>query len=377
MRRRTASRVGSGVLALACYTLAALLAVPAYAAPADFNHRKLANVALDQFIIPGYENFGRQILSLRASIDSLCGSPSSENLQRARKSYRESISAWGKVEIIQFGPVARDNRFERIFFWPDRKGRGRRQVRKLLSGKDDAALKPVWLAGKSVAVQGLTALEVVLFGKAADGLMSGAGESFACRYAVAIVENLGSINTAILKEWQPNAEFAKIWKSPGPQNLLYLKPSEVTLELVKALDHGLENLRDRRIAPVLGFGKNRHRKARPVLWRSKSSMALIHANIEGLRNLLFLGGLADAFIASKPQNGERAEDLMRSIKSEFDLTLRISGQMASEPDPFASPDITARLVPIGFPLKNIRVNTVRQLKSAAGLAIGFNASDGD
>lgn len=357
--------------------LASLLAVTPFAAPADFDHRKLANDARVKFIIPGYQRLGVKIASLKTSVASLCQAPSSEKLQDARTAYRDVISAWGAVEMIRFGPAAAQNRLERLFYWPDRKGRGRRQVLRVLSAKDPSALLPDQLAIKSVAVQGLTALEIILHGKASGELAAGQGGSFACRYGHAIVRNLESINVGILAGWQPDGEFTAIWRSPGPDNPVYLKPGEVSLELVKALDHGLENLRDRRIAPVLGFGRNRRRKSRPVLWHSKNSMVLINANIEGLYNLLFNGGLADAFIASKPYKDNRAADLMNSIKSEFEIMLGMSRSIAKEADPFADPDITARLVPIGFPLKNIRHNAITQIKSAAGLAIGFNASDGD
>ncbi|MEM6497270.1 MAG: imelysin family protein [Pseudomonadota bacterium] len=377
MNGAKSAHIGMHFLALGGLWLALSTAGPASAAPADFKHRQLADIALQKFILPGYEHLDHRLKALRFSVDALCKAPTSKQLQLSRKAYRESISAWGKIEFIRFGPVTRENRYERIFYWPDRKGRGRRQVLRLLSAQDDGALKPGNLAKKSVAVQGLTALELVLFGKASGELAQGNPNSFACRYGVAIIDNLQDINLALLTELQPNGDFEKTWRSPGPQNPVYLEPSEISLELVKALDHGLENLRDRRIAPVLGFGKNRRRKSRPVLWRSKTSMILIHANIQGLYRLLFSGGLADAYIASRPYNGERAEDLMDSIRSEFELTLGMSGKLADETDPFAGKDILSRLVPIGFPLRNIRHNAVTEIKAAAGLAIGFNASDGD
>lgn len=377
MNRARPAELGLGLWALSGLIITMCVVVPANAAPEDFKHRQLADTARVKFILPGYELLGQRLKSLKAAVGALCRAPTSKQLQLARNAYRKSISAWGNVEFIRFGPVTRQNRHERIFYWPDRKGRGRRQVLRLLASQDDSALKPENLARKSVAVQGLTALELVLFGKTSGELANGNPNSFTCRYATSIIDNVGNINLALLKEWQPDGEFEKIWRSPGPQNSVYLKPSEVSLELVKALDHGLENLRDRRIAPVLGFGKNRRRKSRPVLWRSKTSMILIHANIQGLYQLLFNGGLADAYITSKPYKGERAEDLMESIKSEFELTLGMSGKLAAEPDPFAREDILSRLVPIGFPLRNIRHNAVVEIKAAAGLAIGFNASDGD
>lgn len=377
MQRPITRRISAGLVALSLCVGVMALSSHASAAPADFKHGHLAKVARDSFIIPGHERLGDRIAALKTAISALCQAPQEAQLQRGRQAYRKVIAAWGRVEIIRFGPIAKQNRLERTFYWPDRKGRGRRQVLRLLSAQDDSALDPHLLATKSVAVQGLTALEIVLHGKASGELAAGNADSFACRYATAIVANVQNINAQIIEEWQPGGAFDKIWRTPGAQNPVYLKPAETSLELVKALDHGLENLRDRRIAPILGFGKNRRRKSRPVLWRSKNSMTLINANIEGLYDLLFTGGLADAYIASKPYPGERAADLMASIKSEFGLTLSMSRQLASEPDPFADPEITARLVPIGFPLRNIRHNAVAQIKSAAGLAIGFNASDGD
>ena len=68
---------------------------------------------------------------------------------------------------------------------------------------------------------------------------------------------------------------------------------------------------------------------------------------------------------------------MSSIRNEFKLTLRMTDALALQTDPFALPDIQRRLIPIGFPLRNIRANAVGEIKAAAGLSIGFNASDGD
>ena len=93
--------------------------------------------------------------------------------------------------------------------------------------------------------------------------------------------------------------------------------------------------------------------------------------------LLFTAGLADAYIASKPDRDEHAENDMSSIRSEFALTVKMADALAREDDSFAQPDILRKLIPIGFPLKNIRSNAVALLKDAAGLSIGFNASDGD
>jgi len=356
------------------------LALPAGAAPQDFNHRKLAETAKTQLIIPGYQRFGASLSDLRTSISQLCASPGQKALRATRDAYREVIAAWGRIEIINFGPVAEANRFDRIFYWPDRKGRGRRQVLRLLKVRPQNALSAISLAKKSIAVQGLTALEVVLFGKTSELLLKSSNRDYSCRYADAIVDNLSSINEAILEAWTSETGFARLWANPSQNNSIYLSDIETTLELVKALDIGIENVRDKRIGPILGFGPKRL-KSRPILWRSKSSMALIHANIAGLHKLLFKAGLAEVFIESRPDDNTVARYYMTSARKEFDMALDIAKELLAHPDPLPGRKVEAqianRLSNIGFHLKKIRINNVPEIKRAAGLVVGFNASDGD
>src|SRR5204863_437791 len=70
--------------------------------------------------------------------------------------------AWGGVEFLRFGPMATTGRPERFDFWPDPRGFTDRQLRTLIAQRDPAALDPATLEKKSVAVQGLTVLEILL-----------------------------------------------------------------------------------------------------------------------------------------------------------------------------------------------------------------------
>ncbi|MGI9422016.1 MAG: imelysin family protein [Hyphomicrobiaceae bacterium] len=347
----------------------------AAAEPTKFNHRKLAEAARSQFIVPSYQKFGRALSDLRTGIAELCRVPAKTQLDVVRSAYRDVIATWGRAEIIAFGPIAAENRFERIFYWPDRKGIGARQVRRILATSDPGAIDVAKLTRKSVAVQGLSALELLLFGSTASTLADGTANAFSCRYALAIADNLANINATILRGWRDGGEFARIWQTPGRDNPAYLADKENTMELVKAFDHGLTRVRDARLAPALGIGSKR--KARPVLWRSRLSVVLIHANIIGLRDLFFKGGLAEAYLESSQSQIVGAEARLASIKRVFEQTLRMTDRLAREGDPFGLPDIQSRLVRLGFPLKNVRLNAVSALKAAAGLSLGFNASDGD
>ncbi len=73
-----------------------------------------------------------------------------------------------------------------MLFWPDRKGTGLKQVQAALASKDPTAADAAQLAGKSVAMQGLGALEFVLYGTGSEELAT-AGESYRCAYGAAII----------------------------------------------------------------------------------------------------------------------------------------------------------------------------------------------
>ncbi|MFT5509233.1 MAG: putative lipoprotein [Hyphomicrobiaceae bacterium] len=341
----------------------------------SFDHLKLAEQARRNFIVPSYERLQKRTQRLRADTVDLCKAPSSEHLSTVRDAYRDTIDAWGRVEMITFGPIAEQNRFERIFFWPDRKGIGSRQVRRLLASSGNDLITPGSLAKMSVAVQGLTALEVLLYGKGSSDLAVPVNGQHRCNFAAAVADNLTRIVGRILRSWSDDGRFTKIWNSPGETNPVYLKSSELTLELIKAFDQSLESVRNRRIVPALGLGRTR-RKHRPILWRSKLSMVLIHANMLGAKSLFSNGGLAQAYIESQADK-DKAHSTVTSIDSEFKIVLRATGPLAGMPDPFGRSDIKTRLIAVGFPLKSIRGQAVPLIKSAAGLTVGFNASDGD
>lgn len=341
-----------------------------------FDHAKLAVQARQAFIIPGYVRLQVAIARLSTANTTLCQTPSQAKLRATQRAFRNTIAAWSRIEIVSFGPIAAQNRLERLFFWPDRKGIGQRQIRRLLAAQDANVIGPKKLATKSVAVQGLTALEFLLHGTGAEMLATSPADSFRCRFAQGVATNLAVIVREILTAWSDDGAYTKLWSSPGPGNPVYLNPSETTLELIKAFDQTLLSVRERRIVPAIGFGPKR-RVFRPVLWRSGLGMVLIDGNIRGARDLFTKGSLADAYVASQKQSDPSAVSAIASLDTEFKFLLSVTGELAALRFPFKQKTTRNRLIGTGFPLKNIRAQAVARIKRAAGLSIGFNASDGD
>src|SRR3546814_4200550 len=105
-----------------------------------------------------------------------------------------------RSEFLRFGPLVAANRYERIYFWPDPRGITLRQVQGLLGQADGSMPDAAGLATQSVALQGLPALEYVLYGKAGllaaseaqatdSGKANAENKTRACAYATAVAGN--------------------------------------------------------------------------------------------------------------------------------------------------------------------------------------------
>lgn len=358
------------------YTLLAglLAAQPCLA----FDHAGVARQALERHIRPGYDHFANAAGRFEAATAALCGAPSTARLKKTRAAFRDTVLAWGRVEHIGFGPVTEEKRRDRLVFWPDRKGLGRKQVENLIAASASTPLAAEALSGKSVAVQGLTAFDVVGFGPGSEALAgrSGAGR---CRYAAAVAANVAGIARAVKTGWTDPTGFSAVWLNPGPENPHFLDAAETTRALVRAFIDGLEVTRDSRLAGPLGFKDRTLRPLAPPFPNSHLAVPLIAADIEGLSALLKDSGFLDEGVVASPgaPSNETAATL-RAIAEELGLAIKAAKKAAAlSPTPFTDPKGKEQLVLMGFPLRNARFTGGAALSSAAGLGIGLNASDGD
>lgn len=304
------------------------------------------------------------------AMDTLCARPDADREGAAYKAFGALVGAWGRIEHIRFGPVSKSYAHERLAFWPDPKGIGRRQVRRLLRKRDASVLDDGALAKKSVALQGLTALEVVLFAKGADNIVAAteAGQ-FRCSYGLAVARNVNRISHELVKGWEQDAAFAMLWLNPGPDNPVYLNAEEVTRELAQALVEGLSSLRDHKVAGPMGLGAKGTAPTRPAFAKSGLALAFIRANADGFLDFFARGGFADAF---RPQ----APGLVDNIIGELTRVRDVAGEIAATgATDLRTDDVVDQLLVLGFPLKNAREQAAELVADVAGLVIRFNDSD--
>jgi predicted lipoprotein len=229
--------------------------------------------AVDGFIRPAYAAFARATLAETETVARLCASPSQEALEASRTAFVGAVTAWATVETVRLGPVTKDNRLERILYWPDRKSIGLKQVQATIAQEDPSAADPSRLASKSVALQGLGALEFILFGSGAEDLISGA-KPYRCQFGAAIAANLENIATDVEAEWKAPGGFADLWINPGPDNAQYRTEIEAANDFIETFVTGLELVRDVRINGFVGDERSGDKPRQAIFWRSGADYSI-------------------------------------------------------------------------------------------------------
>ncbi|MDQ6435699.1 imelysin family protein [Mesorhizobium sp. LHD-90] len=343
--------------------LASFCASPALAANATIEK------AIDGFVRPAYADLHTAAAKETGDMQALCAEPSPENLAAVQKNFVALVSAWSQVEIIRFGPVTEENRQDRILFWPDRKSIGLKQVQAALADKDPTASDPARLAGKSVAMQGLGALEFVLFGTGSETLKA-PGDPYRCSYGLAIAQNLEEMAKTISEAWQDPSGIARTWANPGPDNALYRTDDEALTELFDVFVHGLEMVRDVRLNGFLGQTPDDDRPKQAIFWRSGATVISLGENLAGMKALFEASGLADLL----PSDSGWIAD---SIGFEFNTAQTMIGH---EPVPIT--EILASDHRGGLPAFRLITSHLSELfgvnlSAALGLSAGFSSLDGD
>lgn len=352
-----------GIWLIAQATMVA--ASPANAASAT----EIVSGAIDGFIRPGYHIFHQEASDLSEAGKGLCATPSQAALDKARKSFGETVDAWSRIEIVRFGPVTEQNRLERVLFWPDRKGTGLKQVQAALASQDPTAADEEQLAGKSVAMQGLSALEFVLFGSGSEALAT--GDPYRCAYGEAISGSLEAIAAELDAAWADPNGFARIWANPAADNPLYRDGTEAVTELMDVFVTGTELVRDVRLSGFLGKEAKDDRPRLALFWRSGKTVDALAGNLAGMKTLLEASKLAGALPAEQDWMGREA---LFEFSNAANAAAGAEGPIA---EVLADPDRRGKLAYFGLVTSSLSNIFGAQMSGALGLTAGFSSLDGD
>lgn len=361
------------------FSLALTTALPAMAQEGSALSPRVVNAAavptvmakaVDDFIVPGYRNLSEKTAAARQATAKLCETPSQPALKNAQSAFSALVGAWSAIEVVRLGPALEQNRFERFLFYPDRKSTGLKQVQAILSKADESATDEAKLKGKSVAAQGLGALEYVLYGTGAE-VLSGKDGDFRCRYGLAITGNLDDIANEFLAAWQKPDGIQAAWKHPGPDNPEFRDNREAATELLGILVHGVETVKDQRLKP---FYEGKDDKGHPKLaiyWRSGNTMASIAGNVRGLKTLFDVADMQSLLPEDSRSVAGSADFVFKSVIS---MAGNIDGPIDAA---LTDDDKRAKLAFLSLNTNDLLNRLNKDFGGAIGLGAGFSFADGD
>jgi predicted lipoprotein len=332
----------------------------------SFNVRLVA-----RHVVPADQALAQRTADQAAAVGGLCPEPDADRLAAARAAFHAAMDAWMEVQHVTWGPVQVAFRRERIYYWPERRGAVERALAGLLEARDADALAPGALARHSVAVQGLTALEHLLFADdalAAFAAPGGAGE-YRCGLAAAIARNLAGVAAEVSGEWR-----AKILPALAAGGSIYFaSPQAASKLLLTDLANLMQTVADLKLQPVLGASLA---EARPDLAESRPSgrsARNIVMNLESAHRL-YAGSDGEpgfsAFVVAAPDGAERHA----RIEHDFDSALRSAQALPERIDAAVTDAEQRELVVAAFTRIEALRNRLRdEVPPAAGITLGFTS----
>ncbi len=357
-------------LLLSCSAMPAIAFTDAdYAAAMGATARKV--------IVPGYESFQDAADILRNEAAALCAAPSAEQLAMAQNAFAATAQQWARLQFFTLGAISVHQRAARIQYWPDKRNVVGRQLSDVLDKQDPAALDPERFATTSVGVQGLPAMERLLFDDEALPAVAkdAPGAAFRCGVMKAIGDNLHAIASDVLADWTGGEKpMLDRIEQPDPTDELMPSARDAAGRLLNDMLTTTIAVRDMKLLVALGASLEKAKPQQAEFWRSGQSLAMVTANIEGLRDLF--GG--DAGLAALLRTTQGGEQIAKDFSAAIDEALAAKDQITlplgeATADASQRPQVEA----LAAALVKLRDLLAGPVAANLNLAIGFNALDGD
>ncbi|WP_422365774.1 imelysin family protein [Pelagibius sp.] len=347
--------------------------LPAFAAaPDQDDFAELNNALLDQCLLPRYEALAVAGESLEGALRRDCADGGLGGAEESKKAFHAMMDAWMAAQHLRFGPSELFLRADRMQFWPDKRGVTGRRLSQLLANPDPAALEPQRFAQGSVAIQGLPALERLLF-----DMPEAAEQPFACDLAVRIGENLKEISADLLADWRdgPSA-YAAVLRNARQGNAEFLDAKEASLQLAKSLRSALLIVVDFKLQRVLGEAVRNAKPKRAESWRSGRSLRNIEINLEAAQALYQNGGQGgfSALLRRQPDG----PTLHVEIEAVFRRTRKkLANLPASMTEALEEEGGWQRLSTVRDDVSQLLALISGPFSQMLDLPLGFNSFDGD
>ncbi|HWK34255.1 MAG TPA: imelysin family protein [Hyphomicrobium sp.] len=349
-----------------------LPAIPAGAATtaAAPSFTALNKRVIDKYVLPRFTRLAEASGGLTRELVRTCDGDAGA-LAASRKKFAAAALAWAEVEFLRFGPMAEIGRAERLYFWPDPRGVTQRQVNGVVAKQDQSALDPSALVGKSAAVQGLGALELMLYDDARPITGDDEAARYRCRFALSAARSMQAQADAVVAEWQGDRGWRRRLLEPGVAGSPYKSSEEPAADFARALLTGLQMIQDRQVAPMIAATSSSDRAPRLPFSRAQLSARYIAASVQSAKALYEAMDLGRGVPKDKRWMPRWITAAFSRLANDAPAAVEDIGR--EKP----AEDRARQLRMVRFHVENIRKLVGRELAPLAGLTIGFNELDGD
>ncbi len=351
-------------LLLAAFALAGVPGLAQAAEPTALNAAPL----IETWLLPRYDTLVATTAAQTAAWTQFCAKPEAAGVPALKAAFAKAADSWTAVEFVTLGPISLSLRADRFNFFPDRRNAISRAMAEIIGEPDPARLVAARFAQSSAAVQGLPALERLLYEDgAAEALVSGPEAPHRCAYGSAIALNLANIATEVRTAWgdRTSGALGAIVSGKGDP-ALFPDVGALPGMILTDLSGAYQRVTDTKILPVLGSGAA---DAKPLLadgWRAGRSGRVIAVMIESADALLMEVAKQ---LPSRPQFVvNKAATAADKAAAEFPADLGAAAQTATG---------AAKIQAAVKTFKAAQLTVYRPVASYFAISLGFNALDGD
>lgn len=269
--------------------------------------------------------------------------------------FTQTWLTWAPLDSYQFGPIEANAAALTVNFWPDKKNFVGRALTGLLALPEDAQRDPAEVGAQSAAVQGLPAIERLLF-----------TDVQACPALIGVSAYLDQTADTLYADWFTPDGWADLARDAGPDNPVYLSAEEFTKTLYTALDFGLIRIADQRLGRPLGTYERSFPK-RAEAWRAGLTAAIIEAQLDGIGQMVEFGFAGDI----------REPDRAWMLRVLAQANERIARIDAPIPEAVQSPDTRFLVEALQTKINQLRDVMAQDIGPNLGVDTGFSPADGD
>ena len=357
-------------LALIC----ALSAPLAAASPSDKKIQNLESVlehSLKTIILPGYQQLQISAEKLAQTITTQCHAEQKIPAKSVFAAFKHTLSKWQYVQSQHLAPIETAQRYSRIYFWPDKRGRLGKQLQKVIARQAEDVTRSDSLSQKSVALQGLPALERLLFKPYKTS------PQFTCNFTKSIAQNISQIASDILSDWHkretsPVQELLALRQGPTKS---YDTPKDLLQDIYRDIITNLTLITDYKLNVAL-IQKDTKLKLYLMESRfSQSSFQNIQANIAFIQDMTL--GISHQTGFTRFITNTRAREIVTEKFQSVSHALSPFLKTDYTDEQISHPETQQALTHLQTAVRHLRESLIEHLLPYLDIDLGFNALDGD